>query len=382
MNSMITQNGQTQEIKKGLEGVVAHATQISSVDGQKGRLIYRGYRAEELAINKTFEEVAHLLWFGNLPSPCQLTVFKEKMAANRGISSHIKQVIDALPAEADMMSVLRTALSANCVLRESWPPSIEQAMILTAQVPTIIAYRHRKLNGLPPVDPRSDLSHTANYLYMLHGQEPSDAQVAALDAYLILCAEHGMNASTFSARVTTSTRADMVSAVVTAIGTMKGPLHGGAPSEVDDTLAAIGSKENAEPYIRKLLERGERLMGFGHRIYKTKDPRAQALSSIAKAISNEDPWLDLAYYVEKVAERLLAEYKPGRNLYANIEFYAGAVLRSVGIPKHLYTPTFTLARMAGWTAHILEQVEEDRLIRPQSVYIGPVYDNMFVAQAQ
>lgn len=367
-------------VHSGLAGIVAAATEIGLVDGERGQLVYRGHWAQELALKYTFEHVAHLLWFGSLPTDDELLELRQRMAELRTLPEHVKAVIDALPAEVDMMSVLRTAISSMADPSFGWPPTPLQALRLTAVVPTIIAYRHRKVQGLEPVPPRSDLSHTANYLYMLNGVEPPRAHVAALDAYLILTAEHGMNASTFAARVTISTRSDLVSAVTSAIGTMKGPLHGGAPSEVDDTLAKIGTKENAEPFLRALLMRGERIMGFGHRVYKTRDPRAVALSEVARRVAGEDPWLDLATHVEDVAVRLLAEHKPGRNLYANVEFYAAAVLRAVGLPRTLYTPTFTVARMVGWTAHALEQAKEDRLIRPSALYVGPMPPDAAEAQ--
>jgi len=363
-------------VHAGLAGVVASATRISLVDGERGRLVYRGHWAKELAVNYTFEHVAHLLWFGCLPTDDQLLAMRRRMAEWRRLPQHVKTILDVLPPDVDMMSALRTAISAFAGPEFEWPPTPDQAMHLTAVVPAIIAYRFRKLQGLDPVAPREDLSHTANYLYMLRGEEPSSAHVAALDAYLILTAEHGMNASTFAGRVTISTRSDLVSAVASAIGAMKGPLHGGAPAEVDDTLSAIGTKENAEPYLRALLMRGERIMGFGHRVYKTRDPRAAALSEVARRVAGEDPWLDLATHVEDVAVRLLAEFKPGRKLYANVEFYASAVLRAVGLDRTLYTPTFTVARMAGWTAHALEQAEEDRIIRPESLYVGSMPGEM------
>lgn len=359
-------------VQSGLAGVVASATHIGLVDGERGQLVYRGHWAQDLAVQYTFEHVAHLLWFGSLPNDTELSEFRTTMAKFRTLPEHVRTIIDTIPSNVDMMSLLRTALSSLGGPDFAWPPTPLQAIRLTAVVPTIIAYRHRKLQGLDPVEPRADLSHTANYLYMLSGEEPVAAHVAALDAYLILTSEHGMNASTFAGRVTISTRSDLVSAVTTAIGAMKGPLHGGAPSEVDDTLAAIGTKENAEPFLRALLMRGERIMGFGHRVYKTRDPRAVALSQVARRVSGEDQWLDLATHVEDVAVRLLAELKPGRNLYANVEFYAAAVLRAVGLDRTLYTPTFTVARMAGWTAHALEQAGEDRIIRPNSLYVGPM----------
>jgi citrate synthase len=205
---------------------------------------------------------------------------------------------------------------------------------------------------------------------MLKGTDPSPAHVRALDAYLILTQEHGMNASTFAARVVTSTRSDLVSAVTAAIGALKGPLHGGAPSEVTAMIEAIGTKENAEPWMRRALENGERLMGFGHRVYKTLDPRASALRTVASELAADDPWFELATHVEQVALRLLAEHKPERKLNTNVEFYAAAVMRAVGLPDELFTPTFAMSRTVGWCAHVMEQAANNRLIRPESIYVG------------
>ncbi|MCK9905554.1 citrate synthase/methylcitrate synthase, partial [Frankia sp. Cpl3] len=230
--------------------------------------------------------------------------------------------------------------------------------------------RQARLNGKEPLAPNADLDHTANYLYMLKGEVPKDAHVRALDAYLILTQEHGMNASTFAARVVSSTRSDLVSAITAAIGALKGPLHGGAPSEVTEMIEAIGTKENAEPWMRKKLESGERLMGFGHRVYKTIDPRATALSGVASELSANDPWFDLATHVEKVGMELLKEFKPDRKLHTNVEFFAAAVMRAVGLDDSIFTPTFAVSRVVGWSAHVLEQAANNRIIRPQSNYTG------------
>jgi citrate synthase len=361
----------TMTIAKGLRGVAVAETSLSLIDGEQGRLIYRGYDARRLARAHSFEAVAHLLWIGRLPAGAEAEAFASRLAAERTLPDWTIRVIEALPADMDMMSALRTAVSALGTRAFTYPPTAEQALMLAAKVPTMIAHRWRRLNGQAPVAPRADLGHAANYLYMLTGELPSPAQVGALEAYLILTAEHGMNASTFSGRVTTSTQADLVSGVTTAIGTMKGPLHGGAPSEVDDMLAEIGGKADAEAYLRGKLSRGERIMGFGHRVYKTRDPRAEALSAVARQLAGGDERLDLATYVEDLAVRLLAEYKPGRRLYANVEYWAAAVLKCVAMPTELYTPTFTVARVVGWTAHILEQAADNQLIRPDAVYVGP-----------
>lgn len=361
----------------GLQGVVVAETDLSLVDGENGRLVYRGHWAKDLALSCDFEEAAYLLWYGELPTSDQLLAFKEAMAAGRKLPDTVQTVIDALPDNMPMMAVLRTALSALGTDEWDWPPTVEQAVALTALTPTIIAYRHRRLQRKAFCPPNPELGHVTNYLYMLNsddgkGVTPQSAHVRALNAYLVLTMEHGMNASTFAARVVASTQSDMASAVAGALGAMKGPLHGGAPSEVIHMLDDIGTKPHAEPWMRAALERGERLMGFGHRVYKTRDPRAEALSEITAQLAGQDEWLDLAKHVEATAIRLLEEYKPGRRLYTNVEFYAAAVLRAVGMPQQLYTPTFTASRMVGWTAHILEQASINRLFRPQSIYTGPM----------
>lgn len=354
----------------GLEGIIAAESELSLVDGQAGHLVYRGYWARDLALNYSFEEVAYLLWYGQLPNKQELEELKEKLWRARELPAYIQEVLDVLPRDMEMMSVLRTVVSAMGGVKYSWKPTIEQGIELTALLPTLIAYRYRNLRGEAYISPHSTLDHVANYLYMLTGEEPNPSHVRALNAYFVLTMEHGMNASTFAARVISSTESDMVSAISGAIGAMKGPLHGGAPSEVMDMLTEVGSKSNAESWIRSKLEQGERLMGFGHRVYKTRDPRAEALRFITSELSSTDPWFDLANHVDETAVRLLEEYKPGRQLYTNVEFYAAAVLRAVKMPETLYTPTFTASRIVGWSAHVLEQAKNNRIFRPQSSYIG------------
>lgn len=357
----------------GLEGVVATETGLSLVDGQHGRLIFRGYKAGELAIHHSYEEIAFLLWYGKLPKQEEVCAFKQAFANKRYLPDHVKKVIDCLPKEMEMMAVIRTAISAMGTYTV-WPPVVEEATRLTAILPTIITYRYRKLNDQEPVPPNENLNHTANYLYMLTGKVPQESYVKALETYLILTMEHGMNASTFAARVVASTESDLVSAITGAIGAMKGPLHGGAPSGVIDLLNEIGTKENAEAVLRQHLENGDRLMGFGHRVYKTEDPRALALKEVTSKLTGEDHWFELSKHVETLALRLLDEYKPGRRLYTNVEFYAAAVLKAVELPPELYTPTFTLSRITGWTAHVLEQADNNRIFRPQSRYIGEIHN--------
>ncbi|KIL50963.1 citrate synthase/methylcitrate synthase [Jeotgalibacillus campisalis] len=357
---------------RGLEGVIATDTKISLVDGQNGRLIYRGYEANKLSLTSSFEEVCHLLWHGSLPDADQLIKFNEKFKQHRTLPPHIITILKALPAEMSMMSVIRTCVSALESPFFSWPPTVDQAIVVTAVIPVIITSRAAYLKKEEPVKPDPSLNHIANYLYMLHGKQPTDTHIKALTAYSILTMEHGMNASTFTSRVIASTESDLISSAAGAIGAMKGPLHGGAPSEVTQMLNEIETKEKAESWIKKKLENHEKLMGFGHRVYKTTDPRSEALKEMTKQLAGEDPWLDLAYYVEETALRLLDHYKPGRKLYTNVEFYAAAILKAVDLPAELFTPTFTASRMVGWTANIIEQSNNNRIFRPQSLYTGPV----------
>ncbi|MDZ5472892.1 citrate synthase/methylcitrate synthase [Bacillus sp. 31A1R] len=354
----------------GLTGVVAAETKLSLVDGENGHLVYRGHWAKELAVHYSFEEIAYLLWYGQLPNEISLKVFNEELKENRYLPDFLMDIIDRLPVEMDMMSVLRTAISALGSSTFDWQPTVNQATKLTAITPTIISYRYRKMKGLDFIQPSQHLDHAANYLYMLTGIIPNEAHTRALTAYMILTMEHGMNASTFTARVISSTQSDMTSAISGAIGSMKGPLHGGAPTEVVQLLNEIGTKENAESYLRNKLENKELIMGFGHRVYKTKDPRAEALRTVTSQLAGSDTWLDLAYHVENTAIKLLEEYKPGRKLYTNVEFYAAAVLRAVGMPAELFTPTFTVSRIVGWTAHVIEQGENNKIFRPESAYVG------------
>lgn len=358
----------------GLDGVVAAETELSLVDGENGHLVYRGYWAKDLAVHHDYEAVVHLLLYGQLPDDTELAELNSKLQAKREIAPHVRAIIDLLPADSDMMSVLRTAISAMGTGEYQWPPTEEQALNMIAVMPTIIAYRYHQLMGTSCPAPRSDLGHVANYLYMIHGDVPHPSHVRALNAYFVLTAEHGMNASTFAARTVISTQSDLASAISGAIGAMKGPLHGGAPSEVLQMLSEIGEKEHAEAYIRGKLERREILMGFGHRVYKTRDPRAMALRAVTEQLTGQDPWFDFALHVENTAIRLLDEYKPGRRLYTNVEFYAAAVLRTVAMPEQLFTPTFTASRITGWTAHLLEQVPVNRIFRPQSIYTAAMPD--------
>ncbi|MFV8830259.1 citrate synthase/methylcitrate synthase [Alkalihalobacterium sp. APHAB7] len=357
-------------VNKGLKGVVAAETAISDIDGKEGKLIYRGYEIRNLTASHSFEEIAFLLWFGHLPTVTEIDKLNTEFIRNRYLTETMKAVMDHLPTNMDVMSVIRTVVSAEGTIDYGWKPTIAQAITLTAVMPTIIAHWYNKINGKACNEPLGTLSHVENYLYMLKGSRPLKAQVEALETYMILTLEHGMNASTFSARVTASTESDIVSAITSAIGTMKGPLHGGAPSGVIDLLNEIGTFEKAEDVIRKKLALGEKLMGFGHRVYKTHDPRAIALRKKLLELSGEDRWLDLAVHVEDVAVKLLNELKPGRDLYTNVEFYAAAIMKSIDLAPELFTPTFTASRVVGWGAHVLEQADDNTIFRPQSEYVG------------
>jgi len=358
--------------KAGLEGVVAATTAISNVDGQAGRLVYRGYDIHDLAHSTTFEEIAYLLWFGHLPTRTELDGLRANLLAERTLPDSILSLLRGLPAETAPMDALRTVISAWGMYSQiEGTPTIEQALALTARFPLILTTFHRFRQGLEPLESRSDLGYTANYLYLLTGQEPKPEHVTSLDAYLVMLADHNMNASTFTARIVASTSSDLVSAVVAAIGALKGPLHGGAADKAQEMLEAIGTTENAEPWIRATLTSGGRLMGFGHRAYKTTDPRAEELREMALQADPER--FVFARRVEELAVAILAEIKPGRRLYTNVDFYSAVLLNSVGIPVDLFTPTFGVARIAGWTAHILEQAGDNRLIRPLAEYTGATY---------
>ncbi|MEH7386799.1 citrate synthase/methylcitrate synthase [Bacillus sp. JJ1521] len=356
--------------KKGLKDVVAVQTNIASVEGDLGELRYRGVLIDELIPLYSFEEIAYLIWHGVLPDEIKLKNLKIKLMNGRQLPLHVLAILDALPAEVPLMDAIRTSISAYAHAHFSKAPIEEQAIILTGAIPVIVARHYRKQQGLPAVDPNPNLSHIANYLWMLNGDLPNDLQVEALETYLKLTMEHGLNAATFSARVTISTESDLASAITSAIGTMKGPLHGGAPSGVIELLEEIGSQENIIPTIEEKLQKGEKVLGFGHRIYKTEDPRSLLLRDKCASMLGKDEWLDLAVVAEKEIINLLAEHKPGRKLYTNVEYYAAAIMRSIEMPPELFTPTFSVSRIIGWTAHAIEQLQDNSIFRPESEYVG------------
>src|ERR671921_844083 len=357
----------------GLEGVVATRTRLSSVDGTTGRLLIAGFPVEELADRASFEEMLYLLWSDALPDREQLAALRRDLAARRALPKVTTDVLAAAAVErVPPMDALRMA-SGTLSLKDG--DDRDYALRLVAALPTIAAAYWRLLQGRQPVEPDAELAHAANYLYMLSNEAPRPELTRALETYLNTVVDHGMNASTFAARVIVSTRSDMVSAVVGAIGALKGPLHGGAPGPALDVVFEIGEAGEAEPYLRKKIERGERLMGFGHRVYKVRDPRSNVLAAAAKRLyeaeAADTKLYRLALEVEETALRLLAEYKPERGLQTNVEFYTALLLHGLGLPAGLFTPTFAVGRVAGWTAHCFQQRAQDRPIPPQSAYVGP-----------
>ena len=357
----------TVAIEEGLEGVVAARTRLSGIDGEEGRLWLAGLPVEELAPRACFEESVHLLWTGQLPDAEQLGALKGRMSGwtlPEGTRSLIEA---AAEAGQNPIDVLRLALDSLYL------EGAGSDVTLVGATPVIVAAVSRSMEGKPVIQPDPGLPLAANYLYMLTGRRPTEARARALDTYLNTMVDHGMNASTFTARVITSTRSDLKSAVVGALGALKGPLHGGAPEPALAMLQEIGVPGRAEPFIRNVLERGERLMGFGHREYRVPDPRAAVLAQAAEdlcAAKGDTGLLDLARTVEAEAVRLLEEYKPGRRLYANAEFYTAVLLHELGVPPGLFSCTFAVSRMAGWIAHCREQEAAGRIFRPQSEYVG------------
>jgi citrate synthase len=407
-------------IHNGLEGIIASETELSMVDGLAGELVIAGFPVGELAMNATFEETAFLLWYGRLPDEAELAAFRADLASRRALPQAAQDLLRAAAEkQIDTMDALRmaagtislrgsgkstdksvcaTSLAASGTGIPATRPSLdaietpatrhepcgtdtpvcasddEAARDLLAAFPTVVATYWRLLRAHDPIAPDPNLGHAANFLYMLTGHVPTDERVRGLETYLNTVVDHGLNASTFTARVIASTGSDLVSAITGAIGALKGPLHGGAPGPALDMVFEIGEAGRAEDVLRKKIESGERLMGFGHRVYKVRDPRADVLAAAAQRMFTRGG--DLALYtlaldVERTALRLLEEYKPGRNLQTNVEFYTALLLHGLDFEVPLFTPTFAISRVAGWIAHCFEQRRANRLIRPQSVYRGP-----------
>jgi citrate synthase len=367
-------------ISKGLEGVVATDTRLGDVRGQEGQLVYCGYDIKELAGKASFEEVVYLLWHNKLPNRSELAELKKQLAAERQLPDQVVEFLRTTPRTALPIDVLRTAVSMLglhdllLTLDQSLEATRRRAISITAKVGAIIAYFHRARNGLelPPV--RQDLSEAGHFLYLLDGKEPSQKKTETLDVAYVLHAEHGMNASTFSARVTISTLTDIYSAITAAIGTLKGPLHGGANEGVIHMLQEIGTPDKVDPYIEQALAQKKKIMGIGHRVYKVLDPRAPILKTMAVQLSSE---LGEAKWIE-MSERIAALMKEKKGLHANVDFYSATLYYSLGIPTDLFTCIFAISRTAGWTAHVLEQLSDNRLYRPLSEYTGDPVGKKFV----
>jgi citrate synthase len=364
------------DVPKGLEGVVVAETTVGDVRGLEGFYHYRQYAAVDLAANRSLEDVWQLLFDGTLPGDRQRALFAHEVNGMRRLPKGLQRILPTLAHSGSPLDVLRTCVSLLGA-ELGWQPTHDidkaalrrQALRLCSAVPTILTATHRLQAGLSPVSPRDDLSYAANYLWMLTGEEVVGDHVRAIEQYLILTIDHGFNASTFAARVITSTGADLAAAVTGAIGALSGPLHGGAPSRALDMLDDIESPDRAEAWIRAAVLHGDRIMGFGHRVYKTDDPRSVFLRGVARHLGG--PLVELAEQVESTAVDVLSELKPGRRLYTNVEFFAGVVMHTCGIPRDMFTPTFASSRTIGWAAHVMEQAADNRLIRPAARYSGP-----------
>lgn len=360
------------EVKAGLQGVVIAQTSICSIDGERGNLLYRGYNIHDLAAHSTFEEVVYLLWHGRLPSRAELESLRKELSDHRAVAAPVLDLLKKLPPAQHPMETLRTIVSALSL----YDPEAEsmsnesnwrKASRLTAQMGTLVAAMARVRAGKDPVAPDPALNCAANFLYMLHARPPAAEDARAFDVALILHADHSFNASTFAARVTASTLSDMHSAITSALGTLKGPLHGGANERVMRMLLEIQTPERAEPYLRDLLDRKQKVMGFGHRVYHTEDPRATVLRKMSEETgkrSGQPKWFEISRNIENMMIR-------EKKINANVDFYSASAYYAMGIPVELYTPVFAVSRISGWTAHVLEQYQDNKLIRPLAEYTGP-----------
>lgn len=361
-------------MKYGLDEVIAAETSLSLIDGMAGRLVLAGYDLEDLASNATFEEVVHLFLIGHLPSPAELDVFQRQLADLRALPEIAFDVLrEAALSRVSPMDALRMVVPLLSLPGER--SFLNSSLLAISAFPTVVGTYARIMNGLKPLTPDRSLCHAAHYLQQLTGVTPTSQEVKAIETYLISVCDHGLNASTFTARIIISTGSDLISAITGAVGALKGPLHGGAPGPALDMVLEIGSVEFAESYLREKLDRGERLMGFGHRVYRVRDPRADVLAQAAESFyqsSDQRRLYELARGVESTALKLLREKNPMRRLDTNVEFYTALLLHGLGIPKDFFTPTFAVGRVLGWSAHCLEQRRTGRLIRPQSEYVGHI----------
>ncbi|KUM78983.1 citrate synthase/methylcitrate synthase [Streptomyces griseorubiginosus] len=366
------------DVPRGLAGVVVTDTEVGDVRGREGFYHYRQYSAVELAQTRSFEDVWHLLVHGELPDAVRGAAFRAETAALRRLPDEVRAALPAVAAASGVsgpLAGMRSALSLLGAAKGFRPVydidpegRRQDTLVAAAAVPTLLTALYRLGAGLEPVEPREDLSYAANYLYMLTGSEPEQARARAIEQYLISTIDHGFNASTFTARVVASTGADVAACLVGAVGALSGPLHGGAPSRALDTLDAIGTPDRIDPWIRERVLAGDRIMGFGHAIYRTEDPRSRMLREVAQRFGG--PRVDFAVEVERRVETILAELKPGRELHTNVEFYAGVVMELCGLPREMFTPTFAAGRVVGWSANILEQAADSKIIRPVARYVG------------
>jgi citrate synthase len=352
---------------KGLEDVVAGQSSICFIDGQEGRLLYRGYDIVDLAPKSSYEETAFLLWNGHLPTASELLSFSADLTAKRPVPKGVLSMMTSLPTNCDAMDALRVGVAALGVYDDPMYTPQEQAQSIAAKMGTLVAAIHRHKHNQTVVPPRDDLGFSANLLHMITGEEPSKEDTRLMDAILILHADHELNASTFAARVIASTLSDVYSAVTGAIGALKGPLHGGANEKVIEMTIEIGNPENAESYVDALLAKRQKITGFGHRVYKTMDPRATILKDMAQKFIRAEKERKVFQILEKTEEMM----KTWKNLYPNVDLYSGLALNHVGVPSYLFTPVFAVGRAPGWLAHVLEQYGDNRLIRPRAEYIGP-----------
>jgi citrate synthase len=367
------------DVPRGLAGVVVTDTALGDVRGREGFYHYRQYSAVDLAQTRSFEDYWHLMVHGDLPNAAQRAAFAAHTAQLRRLPDEVRAALPAVAAASGPsgpLAGLRSALSllgAVKGFRPVYDIGAEQrradTVAAAAAVPTLLTALYRLGRGLEPVQPRNDLPYSANYLYMLTGSQPDAERARAIEQYLISTIDHGFNASTFTARVIASTGADVAAALVGAVGALSGPLHGGAPSRALDTLDAIGSRDRIDAWIRERVLAGERIMGFGHPVYRTEDPRSRMLRAIAQQFGG--PLVEFAIEVEQCVEAILAELKPGRELHTNVEFYAGVVMELCGLPREMFTPTFAAARVVGWSANVLEQAQDSKIIRPAARYVGP-----------
>ena len=352
---------------KGLEDIVAGKSAICYIDGHEGRLVYRGYDIADLAAHSTYEETTYLLWNGRLPTGAELKAFTDELGAKRDLPREVVSILTTLPRNCDTMDALRVGVSALGVFDDPMYTQQEKAMSIASKIGTVVAAIHRHKHDQEVLPPRDDLSFASNFLYMVTGKVPPDADAHLMDVLLILHADHEFNASTFTARVIASTLSDIYSAVTGAVGALKGPLHGGANEKVVEMTGEIGTPDGVDTYIRAKLAGKAKINGFGHRVYKTMDPRARILKDMAErfvSTEGEKASLDI---IERTEAILLRE----KNLYPNVDLFSGLALTHVGIPSYLFTPTFAVGRSPGWLAHVLEQYSDNRIIRPIADYVGP-----------